>query len=212
MFDDFWENWRLLNTLIMLDLLLQYAQSHYFDLLGLVIGLIYLYLEFTAKKSMWIASIIMAILYIYIFYQSQLYAMSIVYCYFLLASIYGWFKWNEQKIITIIRMPQNQMGRVSLFIFISCIAIYALLKNFTVNDDEITLGDTIATALSIVAIWMASKFWAEQWCLLIPANLITAALMINQGDYASAVLFTIYFVVSIFGLRHWIHLAKQAQE
>ncbi|MGL4675273.1 MAG: nicotinamide mononucleotide transporter, partial [Wohlfahrtiimonas sp.] len=120
-------------------------------------------------------------------------------------------KWNEQKTVTIIRMPQHQIGRVSFFIFTACIAIYLLLKGFTVNDEEITMGDTIATALSIVAIWMAAKFWAEQWCLLIPANLITAALLLNQGDYASGALFMIYFIVSIFGLRHWIKLANQAQ-
>lgn len=192
----------------MLDQLLDYAQTHYLDLFGLVIGLIYLYLEFSAKKSMWIASIIMAILYIYIFYQSQLYAMSIVYCYFFLASIHGYFKWHEQKTVTILRMPRKHIGRVSIMVFIACIIIYLLLKSFTINDEEITLGDTIATALSVVAIWMAAKFWAEQWCLLIPANLITTILLLNQGDYASSALFFIYCVVSIFGLRHWIHLAN----
>lgn len=193
----------------MLDPLLQYIQTHYLDLLGLIIGLIYLYLEFTAKKSMWIASIIMAALYIYIFYQSQLYAMSIVYCYFFLASIHGCFKWHEQTTVTILRMPREYISRVSIMVFIACIIIYLLLKSFTINEEEITMGDTIATALSVVAIWMAAKFWAEQWCLLIPANLITTILLLNQGDYASSALFFIYFVVSIFGLRHWIQLANK---
>lgn len=167
----------------MLDHLLQYAQTHYLDLFGLLIGLIYLYLEFTAKKSMWIASLIMAVLYLYIFYHSQMYAMSIVYCYFFAASIHGWIQWNEQSSITIQRMPPQQIYRVILFFIIACITIYLLLKSFTINDVEITMGDTIATALLLLA----------------------------QGDYASSVLFLIYFIVSIFGLRHWIQLANQAQ-
>lgn len=191
----------------MLDQFLQYAHINYLDLIGSMIGLIYLYLEFTAKKSMWIASIIMAALYIYIFYQSQLYAMSIVYIYFLLASINGWFKWNKHHKIHIRRMPKNQISRVSIFIFLACSLVYILLKIFTTTEEEIAMGDTIATALSIVAIWMATKFWAEQWCLLIPANLITAVLLLNHGDYASSILFLIYFIVSIFGLFHWIKLA-----
>lgn len=195
----------------MLDSLLQYIHHHYLDLSGLIIGLIYLYLEFTAKKSMWIASLIMAALYIYIFYQSQMYAMSIVYIYFFLASINGWIKWNQNQTITIIRMPQNQMGRVSFFLFLACVIIYCLLKSFTSTHEDIAIGDTIATALSVVAIWMAAKLWAEQWCLLIPANLITSALLLNQGDYASSALFGIYFLVSIFGLRHWIKLANQTR-
>lgn len=195
----------------MLNQFLEYAQQNYLDLAGFIIGLIYLYLEFTAKKSMWIASLIMAILYICIFFQSELYAMSIVYVYFFAISITGWMRWNQQSSITIIRMPQRQIGRVSFFIFLSSIIIYALLKFFTSTEDEIALGDTIATALSVVAIWMASKFWAEQWGLLIPANLITATLLYNQGDYASSILFFIYFIVSIFGLRHWITLAKSSQ-
>lgn len=194
----------------MLDQFIQYAQNNPLDIAGSVIGLLYLYLEFTAKKSMWIVSLIMAILYIYIFYQSELYAMSIVYIYFFLASINGWLKWHQQTIIQIQRMPQAQIGRVSFFIFIACIIIYLLLKSFTSTAEEVTMGDTIATALSVVAIWMASKFWAEQWCLLIPANFITAALLLNHGDYASGALFSIYFIVSIFGLFHWIKLAQSS--
>lgn len=192
----------------MLNQFLDYVQQSYLDLAGLIIGLIYLYLEFTAKKSMWIASLIMATLYIYIFFQAELYAMSIVYLYFFCISINGWLRWNQQTTITIMRMPQQQIGRVSLFIFLSSLIIYMLLKTFTSAEEDIALGDTIATALSVVAIWMASRFWAEQWCLLIPANLITATLLYHQGDYASSILFLIYFVVSIFGLRHWINLAK----
>lgn len=195
----------------MLNQFIEYAEQNYLDLAGFIIGLIYLYLEFTAKKSMWIASLLMAALYIYIFFQSELYAMSIVYIYFFVISISGWLKWDQQISITILRMPQQQIGRISILIFLASITVYVLLKVLTTTTDEIAIGDTIATALSIVAIWMASKFWAEQWCLLIPANLITATLLYNQGDYASSMLFLIYFIVSIFGLRHWMNLAKKSK-
>lgn len=191
----------------MTENLLTYIQANYLDVIGAIIGLTYLYLEFTAKKSMWIVSIIMALFYIVIFFRSDLYAMSMIYAYFFGASIHGWFTWHQHQKIIILRMPKKAIAKISGLIIITIVSIFTLLKLFTQADQAIAMGDTIATALSVVALWMASKRWAEQWCLLIPANLLTAILMLVQQEYASGLMFLIYFIVSIFGYFYWRKLA-----
>lgn len=202
-----------------METILEILQTDYLGLFATAIGLIYLYLEFKAKKSMWIASIIMAILYIYIFFKSEFYAMSLIYGYFFMISIWGWHKWHQKQLspagldvsqkstIPLERMPQKAITTIISYLIISSLIIAGLLYLLTDTSWTILLSDTLATSLNVVAIWMATRRWAEQWSLLIPANLLTGIMLFIQAQYPSSLMFMIYFIVSIFGLFHWIKLA-----
>lgn len=181
-----------------------------------MLGLLFLYLEYTAKKSMWILSILMSVLYVYIFYKSQLYALSITYIYFFATSCYGFFKWSqksayaEEATITT-RMPSHKWLSVGIGLLVAFILIYLLLNQFTNVLNYLTIGDAVATSLNVIAPLMAAKRWAEQWCLYIPANLLTAVLMYIQNEYASFLMFFVYFIVSIMGYYNWIKLSKKTK-
>ncbi|MBS5980461.1 MAG: nicotinamide mononucleotide transporter, partial [Dysgonomonas mossii] len=51
-----------------------FIENNWVSIVGAIIGLIFLYLEYKANVWMWAASIVMAAFYIYIFYSTQLYA------------------------------------------------------------------------------------------------------------------------------------------
>lgn len=194
-----------------MDALIIFLQTHWISIIGTIIGLVYLYLEYKANILMWAASIVMALFYVYIFYHTKLYASMGIYTYFFFASIYGWIMWyrkkNENEEYTILRMN----GRYKLPIVAACILtaiiIYAILIQFSDNQTYITIGDALTTAFNIVALWMASRRWAEQWLLLIPANAISAGLLFAQDDSVAACLFIIYFIVSILGYQRWKRIA-----
>lgn len=204
-----------------METILKILQTDTLGLIATIIGLIYLYLEFRAKKSMWIASIAMAVLYIYIFFKSEFYAMSLIYGYFLLISIWGWHKWHQNQlspagldassksVVPLERMPKQMIPKVGGYLLISIIIIAGILALLTNTSWTILLSDTIATSLNVVAIWMATKRWAEQWSLLIPANLLTGIMLFIQAQYPSSIMFFIYFIVSIFGYFHWVKLADK---
>lgn len=208
----------------LLNSVLSLLQTDYLGLFATVIGLLYLYLEFRAKKSMWVVSIVMAVLYIYIFYSSQLYAMSVIYGYFFLISIWGWKAWHQEQLspagldasqkstVPLERMPKRLLPKISLYLLLSSCGIGISLFLFTETTWDILVGDTIATSLNVVAIWMATRRWAEQWCLLIPANLLTGIMLLLQAQYPAGIMFMIYFIVSIFGYFHWRKLAILAQD
>ena len=204
-----------------MDIILEILQLDYLGLVATIIGFIYLYLEFRAKKSMWIASIVMAVLYIYIFYQSEFYAMSLIYAYFFAISIVGWARWHQEQlapagmeasktsVIPILRMPKKEICKVILLLIGSIVIISGLLMLLTETSWFVLGSDTIATSLNVVAIWMATRRWAEQWMLLIPANLITGLMLFYQEQYPSSIMFLVYFVVSIFGYFYWARMAKK---
>lgn len=192
-----------------MDDVLVFIENNWISIIGALIGLIYLFLEYRANAWMWAASIVMAVFYIYIFYTTKLYASMAIYIYFLLASVYGWIVWitrnrdRETGEELISHVEKRYVLPIIVAIVLVFILIWLILMRFSENQSLITIGDSLTTSLNIVALWMISRKWAEQWLLVIPANLISSCLLFLQHDIMSGVLFLIFFVVSIFGYFNW---------
>ena len=65
------------------------------EIIAAIIALVYIYLEYKASKWLWPVGVIMPILYIWIFFQSKIYAYMGINIYYFFASIYGWIRWNR---------------------------------------------------------------------------------------------------------------------
>lgn len=200
--------------------MMEFLSVHWYQITGVIFGLIYLYLEYKANIWMWAAGILMTVFYIVIFYESSLYASMGIYIFFLIASFYGWISWiikhrkakDENKdSAPIERMPIRSIILVVGGILLVSVVLVYILSTYTDNRNEIIIGDSLSTSLNIIALAMAAQKWAEQWLLLIPANIISAVLLFIQDDHISGILFIVYFVVSIFGYRNWKRLATEKQ-
>lgn len=181
---------------------------------------------------MWAASIFMAAFYILIFYHTQLYASMGIYIYFFLASIYAWLMWlfkrrdaeTGKDIIT--RTPKKYTFVIIIAILATTCIIYFILsyyawisagtlsslKETLTSFKIVNIGDAVTTSLNIVALWMVSRKWADQWLLLIPANAISSILLFIQEDIISGIMFAIFFVVSIGGFYNWKSMTKPHEE
>ena len=83
------------------------------ELIGTLVGLVYLWLEYRASIYLWIASIIMPAIYIFVYYDAGLYADCGINVYYLGAALYGWAVWrygakgSEQAEYPITHIPQG---------------------------------------------------------------------------------------------------------
>lgn len=194
------------------NMITDFIISNWVSITGAIIGLVFLYLEYKANVWMWSASIVMAAFYIYIFYSTRLYASMAIYVYFFIASIYGWIVWVLRNIDKetgneiISHMARRYIIPIITGVALIAILIYLILIQFSNNSILITVGDSITTSLNIVALWMISRKWVEQWLLVIPANLISGILLFAQQDIMSGCLFIIFFIVSIMGYFKWKRL------
>ena len=64
------------------------------EIIGTLVGLLYLWLEYKASIYLWIAGIIMPAIYIFVYYNAGLYADFGINIYYLGAAIYGWMMWK----------------------------------------------------------------------------------------------------------------------
>lgn len=180
----------------------------YIEIIGAVIGLLYLYLEYKASVYLWPVGIVMPLFYIYIFFVSKFYADMGINIYYLFASIYGWIRWNkasgQPKEIPISYTPLKYWLPLFLVFLILFAGIAWILIQFT--DSPVPYGDSFTTALSIVAMWMLANKYIEQWGLWIGVNVVSCVLYTWKGLYPTALLYVVYSIVPVFGYIKWKQL------
>ncbi len=178
------------------------------DILKVGVGLIYLYLEYHARPSMWIASVIMPAIGLVLFWNKGLYADCAINCYYLLIAIYGFAAWtrhsrkkssgSELHITHISRSRVLILGGYLMVIW-GCIAL--ILHKFT--DSTVVALDSLTTSMSIIGMWMLARKYVEQWVVWFVVDAIYVWLYYKKQIYFSGTLYVFYTVMALFGYRRW---------
>lgn len=180
------------------------------EIIGAIIGLTYLYLEYKAHKSLWYVGIVMSLFYMYIFLTSHFYADFGVYVYYLCANTYGLILWNKrEKNGTLTTEEANPITHVRLsailplaLIFVACWGLLWFVLSHLPNSAS-PIGDSFTTALSVVAMWLMAQKNVEHWLLWIIVNLVSTLLYVTKGLYPTAILFCVYTIGSVLGYFNW---------
>lgn len=181
------------------------------EIIGAVIGLLYLYLEYNANKWLWPVGVLMPIVYVWIFFQSKFYADMGINVYYFFASIYGWARWTKHKPegsgLPIRHTPRRYIIPILTIGTALFAAIAFILIRFT--DSPVPYGDSFTTALSILGMWLLAHKYVEQWWFWFFVNTISCGLYIWKGLYPTSILFAIYSVISVFGYFKWKRMMKE---
>jgi len=179
------------------------------EFFGAVVGLVYIVLEYRASWWLWIAGMIMSLIYIYIFARVHCYAWAATYLYYLGANVYGIMVWkrneNENSDFCTSNLPKNYYSKLTVIVLLLTIFIFLIVKRYT--DTQIPVCESFSTALSVVGMWLLAKKYLQHWYCWMVVNAIYAIANLWLGLYFSAILFAVYFVVSVMGLTRWRKLA-----
>jgi len=191
-----------------------FFQTHWVEITGAVTGLIYLYFEYKANIKMWPAGIIMSLFYTYVFIEAKFYAFACINIYYILAAIYGWIKWynnksSEKDEYGILHTPKKYYWGIFAATIVVFVFISYILKNYT--DSPVPYGDSFVTTLSIIAMWMLAQKFVEQWLFVIVLNTVSVGLYFWQGLYPTSLMYLVYAVVSCFGYFKWKKLIYHRQ-
>ena len=186
----------------------------FLDILGFVVGFVYLVLEYKASIWLWLASIIMPAIDMVLYFKAGLYAdfgMAIYYC---LAGVYGymswkWFKRSDQQSKQRGERPVTRYKRAHILPSLAALlllwfGIWWMLTHWT--NSTVPVADAFTTALSIVALWALAQKYAEQWLLWLVVDVVCCILYVRKGIPFKAAIYGIYTVVAIFGYRKWLKM------
>ena len=150
--------------------MLEYLSNNWLEIVGTIIGFVYLWQEVKASIWLWLTGIVMPAIYTVVFYQSGLYADFGIQVYYIVAALYGFLFWKfgkkQDKPLPIVHTSVRQGVILFLITVLVFIPIYLILTKFT--DSTVPFYDSATTALSIVALWMLAKKHVEQWLYGLP--------------------------------------------
>jgi nicotinamide mononucleotide transporter len=188
----------------------------FLDILGFVVGLVYLILEYKASIWLWLASIIMPAIDMVLYYKAGLYAdfgMAVYYC---LAGVYGYLSWKLFKRSSgdakrgerpVTRYRKSHILPSAAALLLLWFGIWWMLTHWT--DSTVPVADAFTTALSIVALWALAQKYAEQWLLWLVVDAVCCVLYVRKGIPFKAAIYGIYTVVAVLGYRKWLRMIRE---
>jgi nicotinamide mononucleotide transporter len=189
--------------------------SNLLEILGFGIGILYLWWEYHANAKVWLASVVMPMISMWIYFSKGLYADFAINIYYLLIAIYGYIAWTfnfkakKKEELPISRIPLKIALILVGVMAVLWIALAQILINFT--DSSVPWSDAFTTALSIIAMWMMARKFAEQWLAWLVVDGVCVALYMYKGIYFYAALYAIYTVIAFVGYRKWLRLMRNQQ-
>ncbi len=176
------------------------------DILKVSVGLVYLYLEYNAKKSLWIASVIMPVIGMWLFYNKGLYADFAINIYYLVIAVYGYLTWSRKSSA---KKPELPISHISANVAIALAAAWGALWCLiawvlaTFTDSTVVWLDSFTTSLSIVGMWMLARKFIEQWWVWLVVDAVYVYLYYYKGIYFSGTLYAFYTVMAVLGYFRW---------
>ncbi len=181
---------------------------NYLEIIGTLVGLVYLWLEYRASIHLWITGMVMPAIYLFVYYDAGLYADVGINVYYLLAAVYGWWRWRfghkASQQLPITRMPLRRYLPLAGLFVAAFFAIAWLLIDFT--DSTVPWLDSFTTALSIVGMWMLAQKYLEQWIVWIAVDVVCCGLYFYKELPFTATLYGLYAVIALFGYYKWKRL------
>lgn len=181
------------------------------EVFGFVSGAVCVML--TAEENIWNwpIGLVNNIFFIILFLDKQLFAdMSLQFVYIIL-TVVGWYRWlrggaNHGKLA---------VSRVDLWESLILVAItIAGTAGMTIFlesvKDSAPFLDALTTVLSLVAQYLLTRKAFENWFVWITADIIYVAMYSVKGLYLTAILYALFIVLCVGGLRIWHKSLKQA--
>lgn len=185
---------------------------------GVALGLLYLWLEYRADIRLWAVGLIMPVVHGALYFHSGLYADASMQVYYVLAGLYGWVVWRKARrmkngpqdtantkragvALRIVHTPLRLVPALVAVYAAAHAAIYVLLVGFT--NSTVPFWDSLTTALAVVAMWMLSRKYAEQWLVWLAVDLTTVGLYFYKEIPLTAGLYLIYSALAVAGYIRW---------
>lgn len=164
-------------------------------------------------RSMWnyafgIASVA---IYIFVFFESRLYAESGLQVFFVLAQVWGWYLWFKVGDDSN-RVPVRWLDWQSRAVWITVTAAISLNLGWLMHrytDAAMPFADSAIAGASVAAQILLAYRRIENWALWIAIDVGAVLLYIDRGLYPTAGLYGGMLVMSLFGLKEWVEAERR---
>jgi len=193
------------------ELLDWWHQQSWIELIGVLTGFICVWLAAINNIWNWPVAIISVAIYIYVFYNYQLYADMGLQIYFLITSIYGWYFWSKKSVAEI-KIPVTMINKKQIIISVIITVVVTPVLGYTLVTLSPILHykpaaypylDSFCTTCSLIAQVYLTRKILENWLIWIFVDIIYVGVYLAKHLQPTAILFFAYIPVALLGYIDW---------
>jgi nicotinamide mononucleotide transporter len=174
------------------------------EVVGVITGLLCVYLAAINNIWNWPIAVISVGIYIFIFYDTHLYADMGLQFYFMVMNFYGWYFWSRKptsdKKTPVLRITNKEILISTAAIVLFTIILGSGLKYTTASYPYL---DSFCTACSLIAQVFLARKVLENWLIWIFVDIIYVGVYIFKHLDLTAIMYAIYVGIALLGYIDW---------
>ena len=189
----------------------QAVSSSVIELIAVILAISYLLLAVKQQIWCWPAAFLSSLIYLYVFFEVQLYMESMLQVYYAGMAVYGWQQWQkkENDQTRPIRTWPLRQHLISLVLILA--GTYIAGRLLVQTDARLPYIDAFTTVASVLTTYMVTQKILENWIYWLVIDLVSIFLYLDRALYFTALLFCIYIVIIGFGWLQWLTLWRASR-
>jgi nicotinamide mononucleotide transporter len=187
------------------NVLLAEIAANWFEITAVAFGLTAVWLQTREHIWNWPLAIVNVSMFFVIFWQSKLYADSVLQLYYLATSLYGWWAWlrggTNHAELRVTRATPRLWAVLIAIILVAGLGLGTFLDRTT--DSPVPYLDSMLTTMSLVAQWMITRKILENWIVWIVANIVYVPLLIARDLPYTAIQYAVFLILAVLGYNAW---------
>ena len=184
----------------------EFHQNSLLELVAVVLAIAYLLLAVRQHIACWYAAFISTAIFLYVFWQVNLYMESGLQVYYLGMAVYGWWAWQRGRSEGKPGLTISTWSLRQHLIVIGIVMVATFVSGTLLSGTEQRLGylDSFTTWGAVVATFMVTRKVLENWLYWIVIDSASLYLYFDRELYFTMILFLVYLVIIFFGFRNWL--------
>lgn len=173
---------------------------------GVFTGILCVWLAAKNNIWNWPFAIISVVIYIFIFFESRLYADMGLQVYFLGMNLYGWYFWSKNKNNPQASRPISSITSKEILFSTIGISVFTIAIGFLLHKEtnaSFPFIDSFCTACSLIAQLFLARKVLQNWLIWIFVDLIYVGVYFSKNLYATGLMYVLYIFIAIMGYLDW---------
>jgi nicotinamide mononucleotide transporter len=182
------------------------------ELISFVLSVLTVLLNIRQNHWAWLFAIISSAAYGMVFFDARLYGDMGLQLVFIVVSVWGWYSWlhggAQRQALDVSRLDRaGWIGSMTGWL-IGFVLLAFFLKTWTNTD--VPYADGFLTAGSLLGQLLLSRKKIENWHAWIAVDILYVGLYLYKNLVLTAILYALFVVMAVIGLRAWDRAARGA--
>ncbi|WOB06622.1 nicotinamide riboside transporter PnuC [Piscinibacter gummiphilus] len=183
------------------------------EIVAFVLAIVMVVCNMRVNPVAWPLAIVSSLLYFLLFWNSKLYGEAGLQIFFVVVASWGWWQWlrgtqDDGRPLHVRSLAPRMRWGLLLALAVAWPVTALFLARTT--DSDVPWWDAFPTAASLLGQWLLGRKYVENWTAWLVVNAVSVMLFAYKGLWLTVVLYAIFIVMSVAGLRAWRRLAVAA--